>query len=137
MAVIAPVAVRSGFRGLVEMAELIGEPMEAPQKRIARTWLESKAREVVTIAPKGNHKTTTVALAGVHELLSNPDADVIVGADSERQASIALRRMKGFAQRPAIADRIEVRHWEMRSDTGGSCALFPRTAPVCMVFPRR
>ena len=74
MAVIAPVAVRSGFRGLVEMAELIGEPLEAHQRRIARTWLESEAREVVTIAPKGNHKTTTVALAGVHELLSNPDA---------------------------------------------------------------
>ena len=137
MAVIAPVAVRSGFRGLVEMAELIGEPMEAHQKRIARTWLESQAREVVTIAPKGNHKTTTVALAGVHELLSNPDADVIVGADSERQANIALRRMKGFAQRPAIARGLRSAIGRCAATPAGCCVSSRRMAPASMAFPRR
>ena len=72
MAVITPVRVQPGFKGLVTLAELIGEPLEAHQKRIARTWLESEAREVVTIAPKGNHKTTTVALAGLPDVEFRP-----------------------------------------------------------------
>jgi hypothetical protein len=64
----------------------------------------------VTIAPKGNHKTTTAALAGVHELLANPDADVIVGAASERQANVALRRMKGLrsGRRSPIGSRCAI-----------------------------
>jgi hypothetical protein len=135
--VIAPVRVEPGYRRLVALAELIGEPMEPHQRRIARTWLESDACEVVTIAPKGNHKTTTAALAGVHELLANPDADVIVGAASERQANVALRRMKGFAERrrSPIGSRCAI--GRCARTLGGSSAWSRATVPVCMVFPRR
>ena len=83
MAVITPVRVQPGFKGLVTLAELIGEPLEAHQKRIARTWLESEAGEVMTIAPKENHKTTTVALAGL------PDVEFVLASRLTR-----LRRVR-------------------------------------------
>jgi phage terminase large subunit-like protein len=121
--------IKPGLKGFFQFCDLIDEPLEPHQKRMARSWLESEARESVVIAPKGQHKTTTLSLVALHELLSNPTADIVVGASRRDQGNIALRRIKGFAQHPAVADRVEALHWEMRSDTGGQLRLIASDGP--------
>jgi phage terminase large subunit-like protein len=115
MAVLAEAAVivEPGFRGLVALCELIGEPLEPHEKRIARAHFGPE-REVYAILPRGNLKTTLAAKIGLHHLLTVPAAAVTLGAASRDQARIAYERMKGFAQHPALDDMLVIRHLELR-----------------------
>jgi hypothetical protein len=63
------------------------------QQRIARAYF-GPAREVCAILPRGNAKTTTAALIGLHHLLSVEGAAVTIGAASRDQARIAFERMR-------------------------------------------
>lgn len=83
MATIAPerpeTAFKSGYKGFLAFCEAIGEPLEPFQRRICRAAFSS-ARKVVAILPKGNYKTTTCALLGLHHLLTVDGAEVRIGA---------------------------------------------------------
>jgi hypothetical protein len=59
MAALAEIAtaVEPGYRGLVSLCEMIGEPLEPHEKRIARAHFGPQ-REVYAILPRGNLKTT-------------------------------------------------------------------------------
>jgi phage terminase large subunit-like protein len=116
------VIVEPGYRGLVALCELIGEPLEPHEKRIARAHFGSE-REVYAILPRGNLKTTLAAKIGLHHLLTVPGAAVTIGAASRDQARIAFERMKGFAQHPALEDLIVVRHLELRHETDDELRL--------------
>jgi hypothetical protein len=102
-------SVAPDYKGLLEMAEMIGEPLEPREKRIARAHF-GPDREVYAILPRGNLKTTLAAKIGLHHLLTVPGAAVTIGAASRDQARIAFERMKGFAQHPVLEDHIVVRH---------------------------
>lgn len=111
--------IRPGYRGFVAFCEAIGEPLAAYQRRIARRFFENL--ELVVILPKGNLKTHTAALLGLHHLLVTPDAEVRIVAASRRHAEIVLKRMKGFARHPLVRGRVtityfELRHEELRGD---------------------
>ena len=107
-----------GLAGLVDFCDLIGESLHPHEKRIARAYF-GPVREVCAILPRGNAKTTLAAKIGVHPLLSTPGAMVTIGAASVAQARICFERMKGFAQHPALADLLVVRHLELRHEDGG------------------
>lgn len=106
-------SLRPGYRGLVDFCRLIDEPLLPYQRRIARLYFGDE-REVAAILPRGNAKTTTAALIAVHHLLTIEGAAVTIGAASRDQARIAYERMRGFAQHPALADSVVVRHLELR-----------------------
>jgi len=121
--------IRPGLTGLVEFCDLIDEPMEPHEKRIAGAYFGS-AREIAAILPRGNAKTTLAAKIGVHHLLSTPAAMVTIGAASRDQARICFERMRGFAQHEALEDLLTVRHLELRhEDLGGLLRVVPSDGP--------
>src|ERR671910_90392 len=111
-------SVRPGLAGLVELCDLIDEPLHPHEKRIARAYFGA-AREVAAILPRGNAKTTLAAKIALHHLLSVPGAMVTLGAASRDQARIAFERMRGFAQHPALDGMLTIRHLELRQEDGG------------------
>jgi phage terminase large subunit-like protein len=104
-----------GLAGLVSFCDLIGEPLEPYQRRIARLYFGPE-REMAAILPRGNAKTTTAALIGLHHLLTVPGAAVTIGAASRDQARIAYERMRGFAGHEALEANLVVRHLELRHE---------------------
>jgi phage terminase large subunit-like protein len=114
---------RPGIAGLIAFCELIDEPLAPFQRRIARAYF-GPAREVCAILPRGNAKTTTAALIGLHHLLS------VEGAASRDQARIAFERMRGFAQHPALDGQLVIRHLELRHEDGaGLLRVVPCDGP--------
>jgi phage terminase large subunit-like protein len=117
------------YRGWLALCRAIGETVEPHQKLIARALLDGDEREVAVCVSRGNDKTTTAALLAVHHLLTVPGADVALGAASRAQARIAFERMKGFAEHPALADQLVVRHLELRAERGGLLRVLPADGP--------
>jgi ketosteroid isomerase-like protein len=112
-------AIAPGYPGFLAFVDSIGESLAPYQRRIARAFFDNE--ETVVILPKGNLKTTTAALLGLHHLLVTADAEVRIVAASRRHAEICLKRMKGFARHPLVRDRVtityfELRHEELRGD---------------------
>jgi len=99
----------------VKFCELIDQPLETFQKRIAKV-VHGEAREIAAIIPRGNYKTTTAALIGLHHLLTEDNAAVTIGAGSREQASICFARMQEFALHPAIVDFVTIRNLELRAE---------------------
>ena len=66
-------SLRAGLAGLLEFCELVGEPLHPHEQRIARAYF-GPAREICAILPRGNAKTTTAALIGLHHLVTVPGA---------------------------------------------------------------
>lgn len=104
--------------GLYAFADALGVQLAPFQRRIARAAFGAE-REVVAVLPRGNAKTTTAALIALHHLVSTPGASVSLGAVSREQASIAFQVMRQYAEHPALADRVEVRHMRLATDGGG------------------
>ena len=114
--------VRPGLRGLEAFCELIDEPLEPFERRIARAHFGLE-RELVAVLPRGNLKTTLAAKIGLHHLLTVPGAAVTLGASSRDQARIAFERLRGFAWHPGLADDLVVRHLEVRYEDDGQLRL--------------
>ena len=115
MSVTTPI--QPGYQGLLAFCELIGEPLPAYQRRIARAYF-GPAREICAVLPRGNAKTTIAALIGLHHLVSTPGAAVTIAAASRDQARICFERMRGFAQHPALDGVLVIRHLELRHEDG-------------------
>lgn len=114
-----------GLEGLVAFCELIGEPLEPYQRRIARAYF-GEAREIAILLPRGNAKTTLAALIGTHHLLTTDAAAATIGAASVQQARICLERIKGFAAHPAIEGLLTIRALEVRyPEAGGMLRMVP------------
>jgi phage terminase large subunit-like protein len=113
----------------VDFCDLIGEPLHPHERRIAHAYF-GPAREVCAVLPRGNAKTTLAAKVGVHHLLTVPGAMVTIGAASRDQARVCFERMRGFAQHPALADLLVVRHLELRHEAGsGLLRVVPSDGP--------
>lgn len=108
-------APRPGYRGLLAFCRQIGEPLALYQRQIARLHFGPE-REMVAVLPRGNAKTTTAALIGLHHLLTVPGAAVTIGAASRDQARILFERMRGFAQHETLEDNLVIRHLELRHE---------------------
>jgi hypothetical protein len=66
-------------------------------------------RESLSILPKANSKTTTTAALALCELVSTPEAEIIVVAASRDQATILLDAVRGFVRRnPALGRHVRV-----------------------------
>ena len=106
----------------------LGVKLESHQRKIARAMTGSE-REIGCSLPRGNDKTTTAALLGLHYLLTHPGDSVTIAAASRDQARIAFERMKGFALHPALRDSLLIRHLELRGQDGAVLRVIPADGP--------
>lgn len=112
MTAIAADRIETGYRDLLELAELVGYPLEPFQRRIARAALGGQ-REVLISIGRGNAKTSLASLLALHELVSNKSARIYFVAASVPQARIAFESAAEFARR--LDDpHIVFRHLELR-----------------------
>lgn len=102
------------YQGLLAFCRALGEPLGRWQQQIARMHFGPE-REAAAILPRGNAKTTTAALIGLHHLLTVPGASVTIGAASAAQARICFERMRGFCSHEVLAGRVTVRTLELRA----------------------
>jgi phage terminase large subunit-like protein len=116
------------LRGFKALCRALGEPLEPHMARIAKAVIEGPEREVGACLPRGNSKTTVAALLGVHHLVAVPGSSVTVGAASRDQARILFERARGFAEHPAIATHLVVRHLELRGPEGALLRVIPADA---------
>jgi phage terminase large subunit-like protein len=96
-----------------------------------RMWLEdfqrqmlgdyfAGARELLILIPKGNAKSTLLAMLALFELLTTPDAEIIIVAAARDQAAIMLRQAQGLVRRrPVLAARLSVRQREITNQQLG------------------
>lgn len=109
-----PTRFRPGYRGWLAFCRTLGEDVAPFQRRIARAHF-GPDREVVAVLPRGNAKSTTAALIGVHHVLSVPSPSVFVGAGSREQARVIGRIVERLARHSALRDAgLQVRHDELR-----------------------
>ena len=85
--VTASIGADPGYKGLIRFADRAGLNVEPFQKRILKVMLGPEP-EAVILLPRGAGKTTLMALAVVHHLLTVEDAKVYVAASSRDQARI-------------------------------------------------
>jgi phage terminase large subunit-like protein len=95
----------------------ISFPLEPFQKKISRAAFENE-RELVVLLPRGNGKTTLCGALAVHHLLTTDRPAAYVAASSREQARILFEAARDFATHPAVAERIVVRHLELRANNG-------------------
>lgn len=117
------------FAGFLKFCDQLGEQLEPHQRRIARAVIDGPEREIGVSVGRGNDKTTTAALLGLHYLLTTPGASVTIGAASRDQARIAYERMRGFASHPSLDGRLTIRHLELRGPEGGLLRVIPSDGP--------
>ena len=115
--------------GFLRFCDDLGEHLEPHQRKIARAVIAGTAREVGVSIARGNDKTTTAALLGLHYLVTTPGAWVTIGAASRDQARIAFERMRGFAAHPTLEDRVTIRHLELRGPDAGLLRVIPSDGP--------
>jgi phage terminase large subunit-like protein len=117
------------YRGFLALCADLGETIEPHQRRIAKAVIDGPEREIGACLARGNDKTSTAALLGIHYLLTELGADVTIGAGSRDQGRIAYERMKGFAAHPAIGEHLTVRHLELRGPEGALLRVIPSDGP--------
>ncbi len=106
------------IRGLYKLARVLGVTLPEFHRVIARAAFGPE-RELAVVLPRGQGKTTLIALIALHHLLSVPDASVSIGAASREQGAIIYGVMRRFAEHPALAELVTVRHLSFRTEDGG------------------
>lgn len=79
------------------VAQLVGLTLEPFQTRILAA-AHGRQREVLILLPRGNGKTTLMALDALHHFATTPGARVYVAAASEQQASLLFNTAVEFAR---------------------------------------
>jgi len=94
--------------------------VEEFQRLILTSYFEG-ARELVVLLPKGNGKSSLLAVLALFELMTTPDAEIIVVAAARDQAAIMLRQAAGMVRRSsALSGRLQVKQREITNrELGG------------------
>ncbi len=105
------------LRGFERFCKQIGFELEPFQRKIARAAFAPE-RELVVLVPRGNGKTTLMAVLAVHHIVSIERPAVYVAASSREQARILYEAAREFASRGSLAEQIIQRHLELRVPGG-------------------
>src|SRR4051812_40444568 len=101
------------YAGFVRFCGRLGYGLEPFQRRIARAAFGPEP-ELVALLPRGNWKTTTLALLNVYPLLSVERPAAYCAASSREQARILWESAADFARHPSLDGQITIRHLELR-----------------------
>ena len=94
-------------------------PLEDFQRLIVAT-VYGPDPESLILVPKGNAKTTLMAVVALHHLLTVPRAAVFCGAATVAQANLLREIAADLAAHPAVAEHLKVTKLEVRSAEGGA-----------------
>jgi phage terminase large subunit-like protein len=109
---------RPSYRGFLAFCRELGVELPVYQREIARACF-AEAREVVACLAKGSGKTQLASLIALHHLVSVPDASISLGSASRQLAEVPFTYMKRFAEHPALAGLVVIRHMALRTERGG------------------
>ena len=118
---------RSGYRGFLSFASAVDLTLEPFQRKVARTVLA--ADESLVLLSRGGGKSRLIGCLAVWSLLVTDRAAIYVAAASREQATILFEYARDFALHPAVAERITVRHLELRAPDGGHLRVLASDAP--------
>lgn len=124
---IGRVIVRPGLRGFLAFAGAVGLNLEPFQRRIVRHAFS--ADETLVLISRGNGKSCLIGCLAVHHLLTTDKAAIYLAAASREQARVLYEYARDFALHPAVAERITVRHLELRAPDGGHLRVLASDAP--------
>lgn len=125
---VSPVETPNHIGSFDSFCRIVGFELEPFQRRIAKAARGSE-RELLVLLARGNGKSRLVAALAVHHLLTTERAAVYVAAASRDQASVIYEYARDFARHPALAQRIVVRHLELRAPGGGFMRVLASDAP--------
>jgi phage terminase large subunit-like protein len=127
-AAVAAPAFGRGLRGFYDFAEAVGLDLEPFQRKVAAAVL-GEQHEALVLLPRGNGKSTLLGAVVVHHLLTTPQASAYLAAASRDQARVVFEYARDFATHPAVAERVMVRHLELRAPDGGHLRVLASDAP--------
>lgn len=110
--------VEKSVNRFVKFGALVGITVEPFQRLIVREIFAGR-QEIVVMMPRGNGKTTLMALYSLYHLLTHPEPAVYCAAAARHQAAILWEETRRIAMRSkAVSDRLTFRHNEIRTANG-------------------
>jgi phage terminase large subunit-like protein len=106
------------YRRLERFANTVGYELEPFQRKIARACYGDE-HETLILLGRGEAKTTLASLIAVEHLVSHPSPAIYLASTTRDEARTIFESAKRFAEHPAVADRLVMRHLEMRAPRRG------------------
>ena len=110
---------RQQLRSFLDLCDQVEFPVEPHQRKIAGMLLGREREKLVTL-PRKNGKSRLVGAFAAHHLLTVPEAQVIVVANSKEQAEIIDRYARQVAMHASVEQQFEPRFRELRGPDGST-----------------
>ena len=110
------------LRSFRDLCETVGFPVEPFQVKIAGALLGQEREKLITL-PRKNGKSRLVGTFAAWHLLTTPEAQAVVVANSKEQAEIIDRYARQVAMQPALEQRFEPRFRELRGPDGSTLTV--------------
>jgi phage terminase large subunit-like protein len=107
------------LRSFLSLCDQVGFPVEPHQKKIASCLLGSEREKLITL-PRKNGKSRLIGAFAAWHLLTTPQSQVIVVANSKEQAEIIDRYARQVAMHPSVEQDFEPRFRELRGPDGST-----------------
>jgi phage terminase large subunit-like protein len=108
---------QKALRSFLDLCETTGFPVEPFQAKIAGALLGPEREKLITL-PRKNGKSRVIGTFAAWHLLTTPQAQVVVVANSKEQAEIIDRYARQVAMHPAVEQQFEPRFRELRGPDG-------------------
>jgi phage terminase large subunit-like protein len=108
---------QKALRSFLDLCEKTGFPVEPFQAKIAGALLGPEREKLITL-PRKNGKSRVIGTFAAWHLLTTPQAQVVVVANSKEQAEIIDRYARQVAMHPAVEQNFEPRFRELRGPDG-------------------
>jgi phage terminase large subunit-like protein len=113
---------QEALRSFKELCERVGFPVEPFQMKIAGALLGPEREKLITL-PRKNGKSRLVGTFAAWHLLTTPEAQAVVVANSKEQAEIIDRYARQVAMHPAVEQSFEPRFRELRGPDGSTLTV--------------
>jgi len=110
------------LRSFLDLCETVGFPVEPFQAKIAGALLGPEREKLITL-PRKNGKSRLVGTFAAWHLLTTPEAQAVVVANSKEQAEIIDRYARQVAMHPAVEQQFEPRFRELRGPDGSTLTV--------------
>jgi phage terminase large subunit-like protein len=106
-------------RSFIDLCHRVGFDLEPFQVKIAGALLGPEREKLITL-PRKNGKSRVIGSFAAWHLLTTPQAQVIVVANSKEQAEIIDRYARQVAMHPSVEQNFEPRFRELRGPDGST-----------------
>jgi phage terminase large subunit-like protein len=110
---------QQSLRSFLDLCEKTAFPVEPFQVKIAGALLGPEREKLITL-PRKQGKSRVIGTFAAWHLLTTPQAQVVVVANSKEQAEIIDRYARAVAMHPAVEQNFEPRFRELRGPDGST-----------------